>query len=80
LFPEESWYFTSQTPIKRAEGLSQGAFKTFGKGRIVVFGEASLFSAQIGEPGDRKMGMNSEMAEDNHQLLLNIIHWLDGIL
>ena len=48
--------------------------------RIIVFGEASMFSAQIGEPGNRKMGMNKNDAKDNYKLLLNSIHWLDGIL
>jgi len=60
--------------------MVQGAYKEFGKGRIVVFGESSMVSAQIGQPGNRKMGMNSETAQDNYKLLLNIIHWLDGIL
>ena len=80
LYPEKNWHFDKNTPIKRAEGMSQGAFKKHGKGRIVVFGEASLFSAQIGQPGNRKMGMNSDIAKDNYKLLLNCIHWLDRIL
>jgi hypothetical protein len=80
LFPEQAWYFHEDTPLMRAEGMAQGAFKKHGKGRVVVFGEASMFSAQIGQPGNRKMGMNSETAKDNYKLLLNIIHWLDGIL
>lgn len=80
LFPEQAWYFHENTPLKRAEGMAQGAYKKHGKGRVVVFGEASMFSAQIGQPGNRKMGMNSETAKDNYKLLLNIIHWLDGII
>jgi len=39
-----------------------------------------MFSAQIGQPGNRKMGMNRDDAPDNYKLLLNIIHWLDGNL
>jgi len=66
--------------MKNIEGLAQGAFKKSGKGKVVVFGEASMFSAQIGDPGRRKMGMNKDDAQDNHKLLLNIIHWLDGKL
>jgi hypothetical protein len=80
LLPETAWEFTSDTPKINIEGLSQGAYKKHGKGRIVVFGEASMFSAQIGDPGRRKMGMNSDHAMDNYKLLLNIIHWLDGLL
>lgn len=80
LLPETAWEFNENTPIKTIDGLCQGAFNKHGDGRIVVFGEASMFSAQIGDPGRRKMGMNSENAEDNYKLLLNIIHWLDGLV
>jgi len=80
LLPDTAWIFHSKTPIRRIEGWAQGAFKEYGKGRIVVFGEASIFSAQIGQPGNRKMGMNRDDAKDNYKLLLNSIHWLDGIL
>lgn len=80
LLPKTAWEFTDETPIRNIEGLSQGAFKKHGDGRIVVFGEASMFTAQIGDPGRRKMGMNSDNAKDNYKLLLNVIHWLDGLL
>ena len=39
-----------------------------------------MFTAQLAGPQKRKGGMNSELAPENHQLLLNIIHWLDGKL
>jgi hypothetical protein len=78
LMCETAWQFNSDTKIINIEGWSQGAYKKYGKGRIVVFGEASLFSAQLQGPEKRKMGMNREDAKDNHKLLLNIIHWLDG--
>lgn len=78
LLPDTAWVFHSNTKMMKIEGWCQGAYKKFGKGRVVVFGEASMFSAQIGEPGNRKMGMNRFDAVDNHKLLLNIIHWLDG--
>ena len=80
LLPDTAWVFNEKTPIRNIEGLSQGAYKNHGKGRVVIFGEASMFSAQIGDPGRRKMGMNNPDAKDNYKLLLNIIHWLDGIL
>ncbi len=68
--------------VKRfpAKGLSQGAVMNFGKGKIAVFGEAAMFTAQLVGPNRRKGGMNSEEAKENYQLLLNIIHWLDGKL
>jgi hypothetical protein len=78
LMPDTAWVFHSNTPMIKIEGWSQGAFKKYGKGRIAVFGEASMFTAQIGDPGERKMGMNRFDAKDNYKLLLNTIHWLDG--
>jgi hypothetical protein len=80
LLPDTAWHFNSKTPMVNIRGWAQLAAKRYGKGRVVVCGEASMFSAQIGEPGDRKMGMNNEDAPDNYKLLLNIIHWLDGKL
>jgi len=49
----------------------------YGKGRLVMFGAAAMFTAQLGGPRQTKMGMNSEFVNDNYKLLLNIIHWLD---
>ncbi|PLX05308.1 MAG: hypothetical protein C0594_07860, partial [Marinilabiliales bacterium] len=71
------------TKITSAEGWSQLSFKTYGTGKVVVSGEAAMFSAQITVYQGKtvNMGMNSkELAPDNLQLLLNIIHWLDGKL
>jgi len=78
--PDTSWVFDDSTTKLSAEGWSQGAYKKFGNGKIVVFGEAAMFTAQLSGPQKRKGGMNSEIAPENYQLLLNIIHWLDGKL
>lgn len=80
VLPDTAWVFDKNTTSYNAEGMSQGAYKKIGKGRIVVFGEAAMFTAQLAGPKKRKMGMNDEAAPENHQLLLNIIHWLDGKL
>ncbi|HEX8643890.1 MAG TPA: DUF4350 domain-containing protein [Allosphingosinicella sp.] len=59
----------------------QGLAMRFGRGRIVVLGEAAMLSAQVvtlpQEGGTRTftMGM-SQPGIDNRQLALNIIHWL----
>lgn len=50
----------------------------YGKGRIVIFGEAAMFTAQL--QGKNKMGMNTKSASQNAQFLLNTLHWLNGIL
>ena len=80
LMCDTAWQFGGDTEVINIEGWSQGAYKKFGQGRVVVFGEASLFSAQLQGPEQRKMGMNREDAKDNYKLLLNVIHWLDGLL
>ena len=60
------------------KGYSQGAFKEFGKGKIIVFSEAMMFTAQSAAGLSWiKMGMNSSTCPNNYKLFLNIIHWLD---
>ena len=50
-----------------------------GKGRVAVFGEAGMFTAQLAGPKQRPMGMNAPEAKQNHQLLLNVMHWLTRV-
>jgi len=78
--PDTAWVFDRKTPVYNVKGWSQGAFKKYGEGRIVVFGEAAMFSAQLAGEQKIKAGMNREDARENYRLLLNIIHWLDGKL
>jgi hypothetical protein len=66
---------TSTSAAGRAQGI---AFK-FGKGRVVVLGEAAMLSAQLAGSDRRPMGMNVP-GSDNRQLALNIMHWLSGSL
>jgi hypothetical protein len=63
-----------------AAGRAQGIAFKFGKGRVVVMGEAGDLSAQIygGDPVE-KMGMNVPGC-DNRQFALNIVHWLTGLI
>jgi len=62
------------------EGHLQGAVLTVGKGRVAVFAEAAMFSAQLAGPERRAMGMNAPSASQNVALLLNVVHWLTGVL
>lgn len=78
MLPDTAWLFNEETLKFNVEGWSQGAYKKYGKGKIVAFGEAAMFTAQIAGPEKIKMGMNNEVAPENYKLLLNIIHWLDG--
>ncbi|HKI88267.1 MAG TPA: DUF4350 domain-containing protein [Draconibacterium sp.] len=75
--PDTAWQFNKKTKRIEVDGWSQGAYKKYGKGKVVVFGEAAMFSAQLAGPQKIKAGMNTEVAKENYQLLLNIIHWLD---
>ena len=62
-----------------ATGRAQGIALKFGKGRVVVMGEAAMLSAQLAGAENSPMGMNVP-GSDNRQLALNIMHWLSGIL
>ena len=80
LLPEEAWQFSKRTPRLSAAGMLQGAVLRVGKGRVAVFGEAAMFSAQLAGPNRVPMGMNDPLAKQNPQFLLNVMHWLSGIL
>ena len=68
-----------------AAGRAQLVALPFGKGRVVIAGEAGMFTAQIirGEPAHEfgvetfLMGFNHPDC-DNRQLALNIMRWLGG--
>jgi len=64
------------TPVSAA-GRAQGLAFAFGKGRVVVLGEAAELSAQL--IGTERFGMNVP-GLDNRQMALNIMHWLSGLL
>ena len=68
-------------PRTSAAGRAQGIALRFGKGRVVVLGEAAMLSAQISGSGESKyrLGMNRSYI-DNRQLALNIMHWLSALL
>ena len=58
------------------KGHLQGAVPPFGKGRVAVFGEAAMFSAQLAGLDRQPMGMNAPSARQNPPFLLNVMHWL----
>lgn len=72
--------FLPETPREAVGGWWQGAVFHFGKGRVAVFGEAAMFSAQWAGPNRNPMGMNAPVAKQNYQFLLNLMHWLSGLL
>ena len=60
----------------QGQGPVQGAVIVFGKGKVAVFGEAAMFSAQLAGPNRTPMGMNAPGAEKNALLALNVVRWL----
>ncbi len=78
IFPTEAWVFSEATPSRPAAGMAQGAVMRHGQGRVAVFGEAAMFTAQLQGAEQAAFGLNSDKAKDNAQLLLNVMHWLDG--
>jgi len=80
LMPQVAWQFSKLTPGMSASGMLQGAVVKFGRGRVAVFGEAAMFSAQVAGPTRFPTGMNDPHAPQNAQFLLNVVHWLSGLL
>jgi len=68
------------TAVGRFQGLAFG----FGKGRVVVLGEAAMFSSQFvfGADAQRmgkdrlRIGLNRPDLDDNQQFALNVLRWL----
>lgn len=80
LEPEVAWQFDEDTKTVELGNYTQGAIMVYGTGKLAVFGEAAMFTAQTvqTQQGEFKVGLNNqELAPQNLQFLLNIIHWLD---
>jgi hypothetical protein len=80
LEPRYAWQFDSTTRVREVGGWLQGATRRVGRGRVALFGEAAMFSAQVAGPERRPMGMNAPGAEQNPQFVLNVLRWLSGVL
>jgi hypothetical protein len=80
LLPTVAFEFSEGTPRIPAVNLLQGALVRHGNGKLAVFGEAAMFSAQLAGPERRPMGMNAPDARENYRYALNVLHWLSGAL
>ena len=66
-------------------GRVQGLAMPFGKGRVVVLGEAGMFSAQLirfppgSQQQDIRFGMQAP-GTDDRQFALNVMHWLSKVI
>ncbi len=76
LEPDTAWRFNENTYAREIEGWYQGALLKYGKGKVVVFGEAAMFTTQLAGAQKMKVGMNTKGAEQNAMLLRNVMRWL----
>jgi hypothetical protein len=74
--PQVAWAFDAHTPTLPGDNLLQGALIEFGRGRIAVFGEAAMFTAQVAGPQQVPMGLRAPGAEENKQFELDLVNWL----
>lgn len=79
LQPEVAWQFNDSTQTSELSNSHQGAIMNYGKGKLAVFGEAAMFTAQtITQDGNTfKVGFNSPTAPNNVQFVRNLLLWLD---
>lgn len=79
LEPEIAWQFSDSTKTIGLDNYAQGAVVNYGKGKLAVFGEAAMFTAQkiSNQNGTFRVGFNSRLAPNNSQFISNLIHWLD---
>jgi hypothetical protein len=76
--PEIAWDFNDSTECFPVKGWTQVAAGRIGNGRVVVSGEAAMFTAQLVGDEALPVGMNYPGAPDNLPFLLNLMHFLAG--
>jgi len=78
LEPEIAWQFSDTTKTINLEGYAQGAVMNYGKGKLVVFGEAAMFTARIitNENGTFNVGFNSRIAPNNQLFAVKLMQYL----
>lgn len=63
-----------------ADGSTCGAVMRVERGRVGFFGDPALFTARIAGPDRRLEGMSARGAEQNFHFVLNVMHWLSGMI
>jgi hypothetical protein len=74
-------YNNGAPPGQTARRAQAAAFR-FGEGRVVMLADTNTVAAQVAEvtPGSQMRTGMGYAGVDNRQLLLNIVHWLSGLL
>ena len=78
LAPEVAWQFREDTKEMNLENSFQGAILNYEKGKLAVFGEAAMFTAQTitNNSGTFKFGFHAENAPNNVDFIRNLMYWL----
>ncbi len=78
LAPAIAWQFNDETLRHDLKDKYQGAILKYGKGKIAVFGEAAMFTAQTitNNSGTYKFGFIAESAPNNVAFIRNLVFWL----
>lgn len=76
IYPSVPFQMDPKDKREPIAGFLQGATLTIGRGRVVVMGEAAMFSAQMVLPERFLMGFGAPGAEQNQRFALNLMHWL----
>jgi hypothetical protein len=71
---------SAEALLVSADGAILGAVIRAGMGRVAFFGDPALFTAQIAGADRRLVGMNARGSEHNFQFVLNVMHWLSGVI
>jgi hypothetical protein len=74
--PDTAWEFSASTRRVPGQGKLQGAALEVGRGRVAVFGEAGMFTAQVRGPDRAPSGFRAPGAEQNKQFVLDVVRWL----
>lgn len=76
LLADVAWQFSAAAPRQPIGGWSQGGALRVERGRVAVFGDGAILVTpdMAGSSGD-PAGISQ-----NPQLLLNVVHWLSGLL
>lgn len=77
LISDVAWQFDDHTTRMSVKDFVLGASKEVGKGKVVFFTEAAMFTAQLAQ-GKYKVGINSDKAPQNQQFVLNVFQWLSN--
>lgn len=69
------------TEGRSAANLAQGVALEFGKGRVVVLGEAAMMTSQVARANGSVLRFGlSHPNHQNRQLAINIMHWLSRLI